>query len=289
MPHSSVPRRLAPLALLLSACAADPTNIYDPLDPEVAPITEGEWSRFEITTTWQWQLTTAEGVADIDTSYDVDVYDIDLFEVPAEQIAALQAEGRAVICYFSAGSWEEWREDAAAFDERDIGKDLEGWAGERWLNIRSPAVFEQMLARLDLAVSKGCDGVEPDNVEGYAESTGFLLTASDQLAFNRRLANAAHERGLAIALKNAGSQASELVEYFDFSLNEQCHEYDECDQLQPFLAAGKPIFNAEYVEPDTEAKALELAATLCPRAQAEQIRTLILPLDLDDRFRVSCD
>ena len=87
MPHSSVPRRLAPLALLLSACAADPTNIYDPLDPEVAPITEGEWSRFEITTTWQWQLTTAEGVADIDTSYDVDVYDIDLFEVPAEQIA----------------------------------------------------------------------------------------------------------------------------------------------------------------------------------------------------------
>ncbi|MFV8752319.1 endo alpha-1,4 polygalactosaminidase [Nannocystaceae bacterium ST9] len=279
-----------PLAALLAACVSDPpTNSYAPLDPEVDPITEGAWVRLGVDATWQWQLTTAEGVDDIDTSYDVDVYDIDLFEVDAARIAGLQAEGRVVICYFSAGSWEEWREDAGEFDEQDIGSNLDGWPGERWLNIRSPAVFEQMLVRLDLAVAKGCDGVEPDNVEAYAEDSGFLLTADDQLAFNRRLANAAHERGLAIALKNAGSQATELVEYFDLSLNEQCHEYDECEQLQPFLAAGKPIFNAEYVEPDDEATALARAQTLCPIARAEGIRTLLLPLELDDRFRVSCD
>ena len=28
---------------------------------------------------------------------------------------------------------------------------------------------------------------------------------------------------------------------------------------------------------------------LCPTANAENIRTFILPLDLDDSFRVSCD
>lgn len=42
-----------------------------------------------------------------------------------------------------------------------------------------------MQARLDLAVQKGCDGVEPDNVDGYQNNSGFPLTAQDQLAYNR--------------------------------------------------------------------------------------------------------
>ena len=31
-----------------------------------------------------------------------------------------------------------------------------------------------------------------------------------------------------------------------FTLNEECNAYDECDILTPFIAVGKPIFNAEY-------------------------------------------
>ena len=42
--------------------------------------------------------------------------------------------------------------------------------------------------RLDLAAAKGCDAVDPDNVDGYANPTGFDLTGDDQLAFNRWLA-----------------------------------------------------------------------------------------------------
>lgn len=55
------------------------------------------------------------------------------------------------------------------------------------------------LNRLDVAVYKGCDGVEPDNVDGYTNNTGFILTAEDQLMYNRFLADEAHERGLLIA------------------------------------------------------------------------------------------
>ncbi len=58
-----------------------------------------------------------------------------------------------------------------------------------------------MLRRLDLAVTKGCDGVEPDNMDGYANDSGFPLTAEDQLTFNRFIANEAHRRGLAVGLK----------------------------------------------------------------------------------------
>ncbi|GAL06248.1 endo alpha-1,4 polygalactosaminidase precusor precursor [Photobacterium aphoticum] len=68
-----------------------------------------------------------------------------------------------------------------------------------------------------MAVQKGCDGVEPDNVDGYKNNTGFDLTADDQLTFNRLLANEAHARNLSIGLKNNVEQVPELVTYFDFA------------------------------------------------------------------------
>jgi hypothetical protein len=40
----------------------------------------------------------------------------------------------------SAGSFEEWRPDALDFAAADLGNPLAGWAGERWLDIRSEAV-----------------------------------------------------------------------------------------------------------------------------------------------------
>jgi hypothetical protein len=50
-------------------------------------------------------------------------------------------------------------------------------------------------ARLDVAVDKGCDGVEPDNMDGFTNNIGFNLTSGDQLTFNGTITNEAHERG----------------------------------------------------------------------------------------------
>lgn len=250
---------------------------------EVEPSTaDGEWYRPAIDATWQWQLD-----GPVNASYEVDVYDIDLFDSGEALIAALHADGRRVICYFSAGSAENWRPDFERFDEADVGRPLDGWEGERWLDIRSEAVREVMLGRLDLAAEQGCDGVEPDNVQAYDDDTGFPLTVDDQLAFNRFLANEAHARGLAVGLKNGGPLAAQFVEYFDFALNEECHAYEECGDYAVFLQAGKPVFNVEYADDAGAARAL--AASVCPQARAAGLRTLILPLDLDDSFRVSCE
>lgn len=252
------------------------------LDPNVDPVTAGDWYRPVVETTWQWQLSGTPNA-----SYDVEVYDVDLFDTDEATIAALQAAGRRVLCYFSAGSSEDWRPDYDQLDRSDRGWKLDGWAGERWLDIRSPNVLAVMLGRLDLAVDKGCDGVEPDNMDGFTNRTGFRLSADDQLGFNRRLANEAHLRELTVALKNDGDQAGALVDYFDLSVNEQCHEFAECGQLEPFTAADKPIFNAEY--PGSESAANSKRESVCERAAAANTRTLMLPLDLDDAFRVSCD
>jgi hypothetical protein len=180
------------------------------------------------------------------------MYDIDLFDAPQSVIDQLHADSRVVICYFSAGSWEDWRPDAAQFPESLLGEDLEGWPGERWLDIRAlPILGPLMAARLDLAKQKGCDGVEPDNVDGYSNTTGFPLSYEDQLAYNTWLAEEAHARGLSIGLKNDLAQIADLLAEFDWALNEQCFQYDECDLLLPFVQSGKAVFGVEYeLEPE---------------------------------------
>ncbi len=250
--------------------------------PTPAPVATTRWTP-AIGDTWQWQLS-----GPVDTRYDVRVYDVDLVDVPQATITRLHAEGRRVVCYFSAGSAENFRPDYASFLPADMGSPLDGWPGERWLDIRSDNVRGIMRRRLDLAVTKSCDGVEPDNVDGYANSNGLRLTAADQLDYNRFLAAEAHRRGLAVALKNDLDQVAALVGDFDFAVNEQCHEFAECGDLRPFIAAGKPVFNAEYASRyRTNSDGARTA--LCATARAESFRTLVLPLELDDTFRFSCD
>ena len=113
------------------------------------------------------------------------LYDIDLFDTPATTIAELKNQGRTVICYFSAGSYENWRPDANQFPQAALGKPLDGWEGENWLDIRNATVRSIMGKRMDLAKQKGCDGVDPDNVDGYSNDTGLPLTAAHQLDYNR--------------------------------------------------------------------------------------------------------
>ena len=184
---------------------------------------------------------------DLDLNQPVDVYFIDLFDTPGDTITQLHENGKKVICYFSAGSTEDWRPDINEFTVNVIGKPLDGWEGESWLDIRQVDLLGPIMeARLDIAAGKGCDGVDPDNVDGYTNDTGFNLTSADQLAYNRLLANQAHNRGLAIGLKNDNAQAPDLVETFDFAINEECFSYQECGYLSDFVIAGKPVFVIEY-------------------------------------------
>ncbi|MCU7834316.1 MAG: endo alpha-1,4 polygalactosaminidase [gamma proteobacterium symbiont of Taylorina sp.] len=251
------------------------------LDPQALPVTDGLWYRPEVSVSWQWHL---NGV--VNTDYQVKIYDIDLFESSPLLINQLKASGSKVICYFSAGSYENYRTDKDKFIPSELGNIMDGWPDEQWLDIRSENVVEIMLSRLDLAVQKGCDGVEPDNMDAYTNNSGFDLNANDQLAFNKLIANESHNRGLSVGLKNDLNQISELVDFFDFSVNEQCYEYDECNTLVPFINKGKPVLNAEYLDEyinDSNAR-----EDLCQIANKQQFSTLILPLDLDDSFRYSC-
>lgn len=200
------------------------------------------------------------------------VYDIDLYDTPTAAIANLKARGRIVICYFSAGTWEDWRPDAARFPRTALGKALPDWPGERWLDVRRSDVRTLLAKRLDLATRKGCDGVDPDNVDGYANANGLRLSRAQQLDFNRWLAREAHKRQLAVGLKNAVELLPELHGLFDFAVNESCYRYQECDAYRLLRSQGKPVFIAEY---------RAYSSSLCRQASASGYRLQFFPLALN--------
>ena len=199
-----------------------------------------------------------------------------------QTVQALQAGSRVVICYFSAGSLESWRPDAGLVPDEAIGRPLQGWEDERWLDIMHPEVRALMRARLDRALELGCDGVEPDNVDGYDNATGLPLNGTEQLQFNRFLADEAHLRGLSVGLKNDLDQLTDLVDWFDWALNEECVAYDECDRLATFTEeAGKAAFHVEYVDDWADAEAL--ATEICGVGPA--LDSLVKTWDLGPEWR----
>jgi hypothetical protein len=212
----------------------------------------------------------------VDINAEADIFAIDLFETPEAAIQQLHSAGKKVICYISTGSWEDYRPDKDAFPENAIGKDYEGWPGEKWLDISRYEQFaEIMLARFDLAKSKDCDGIDADNMQNYQESSGFDITSDDQLAYNRWLSAQAHQRGLSIGLKNDAEQANTLAADFDWSLIEDCSIYDWCDLLQPFIEAGKPVFQVEYTDN------FELLEEFCPQADRNGYMGILKNRELD--------
>ena len=227
--------------------------------------------------TWQWELDTP-----VDQTASAEVFDIDLFDNDASVVAALHAKDAKVICYISVGSWEDWRDDQAQFPSAVLGNDYEGWAGEKWLDIRRIDLLGPIMgARFDQCRDKGFDGLEPDNIDGYTNDTGFPLTAEDQIAYNTWLAEQAHARGLSIGLKNDSDQVTDLLSHFDWALTEDCFDQGWCDQLGPFVSAGKAVFMAEYTDTGV------VLADVCAEAQLRHFSAILKHRELD-AWRQTC-
>ena len=161
-----------------------------------------------------------------------------------------------------------------------VGLPLDGWPGERWIDIRQRALLRPILeGRADRCASAGFDAVDWDNVDGYTQQTGFPLRADDQLGYNRMLASIAHERGLAVGLKNDLAQIPALVGSFDFAVNEQCAEFDECDLLLPFSRAGKAVVQIQYAAKPS---------VFCAAANTRRWSAIVADRELDGKVWQPC-
>jgi hypothetical protein len=273
---------LVALAALVGATAATATaTTYSPsYKPAAGPspsacksvdtTKDGRWQPRPTTSPWQWQLQ-----GKIDTSVPACVYDVDDFETSAATVAQLHSEGAKVICYVDVGSWEEYRPDAGQFPQSSLGKRYEGWPEERWLDIAHFGKFASIMeARFQQCADKGFDAVEPDNIAGFENKTGFPLTRADQRRYNLWVARQVHRRGMAVALKNDPKQAKELVGSFDFAIVEECFQYHECGFFKPFVEAGKAVYEAEYELPPKK---------FCAKAEALDFSAVRKGLELFDK------
>ncbi|GAA3673610.1 endo alpha-1,4 polygalactosaminidase [Nonomuraea antimicrobica] len=235
------------------------------------------------------------------------VFDIDLYA--AEEVSgnnktlntaavkAIHARGAKAICYIDAGSIEEFRPDYQQFVDwhKKNGNSLLGkpfseeFPNERWANLNNDKgqrdfLLKMMAARVDKCVQAGFDGVEFDVVNAHEEGksvTGWNITPATQLVYNRALADLAHAKGLSVALKNDLSQAKQLVSSFDYAVNEECFQYEECESLSVFVKAGKPVFHVEY---ETS------PASYCAKSKALKFNSIKKPADysLHDKPYKAC-
>jgi Glycoside-hydrolase family GH114 len=230
--------------------------------------------------------TVAPTVFDIDILQDGKCYspqDYSVLNYAAVQ--ALHVRGARVIGYIDAGTAETWRPDfpeMQAFDQSCdgclFGNPLSSFPDEYWLNINAGVkginpntgrsettrqfLLDEMLSRVKEAKLIGVDAIEFDDVDGYQSHSGLSITAGAQLQYNAALANLAHRVGLSVGLKNDRDQAATLQPYFDFGIEEECWDNEECGAVRAWPSQyGKAIFDVEYgLEP----------ADFCPRSNSPQ-------------------
>jgi len=105
-----------------------------------------------------------------------------------------------------------------------------------------------MRSRMDRAVNANCDAIEPDNTNAYLASNGLGITADDQVDYLLFLASYAHSIGLQIGLKNTVDliDSANLAPVFDFTINEFCYTYNECNVLSKFINENKAVYISQY-------------------------------------------
>jgi hypothetical protein len=86
---------------------------------------------------------------------------------------------------------------------------------------------------------------------------------------------------LAIGLKNDPAQATELAPDFDWITTESCFAQGWCEELAPFLAADKPVFDIEYTDNDMRTD------EFCPKAAELGIDAILKHRELDS-WRETC-
>lgn len=215
---------------------------------------------------WQWQLTGTVNETVLDASTNPNkLYDIDMYNATPALISRLKAKGIYVVCYVESGDWASGRPDAGDFAPSILGKALDGFPDEKYINITQldgaagstgKTLRQIMTARLQLAQSKGCDGIEPDLDDLWVYTSaelGFSISRAQQVTYNTFLVQTGHSLGMAVGLKNGADpggsfEQSMVAAGADFALNEECNQYDECSDYSAFINAGRPVFQVEYLD-----------------------------------------
>ena len=186
---------------------------------------------------------------EIDWDIDAEYFNVDMFDTPKERVEYLQSRGVKVIAYFSS-QYEHWRPDAKDWPEELLGENLDGWEGERWVDINNSSYWALMKNRIKMAKEKGFDVIDLDNIDQdlFKGKTGFDITRSDIIRFVEAFAIECHNHSIRYFQKNGLNMIETLSPLVDGYVNEQCIEYNEWHWYDK-VKLNKPVFCIEYKEP----------------------------------------
>ncbi len=225
---------------------------------------------------WDWQLS----VEQIRPPKTIKAFGTDPENVTREEIIALNKSGIYTICYVSVGTLEDWRSDVSVFYDKNIfpsklvGKSYDGWEGEYFLDITQENLRPIMQKRFKDCAAKGFLAIEPDNMDVYINDSGFDISKEQTLRYIRSLAKDAHNMGLEIGQKNVAELTDKLVDIMDFVITESCYQDGWCNDILPYIKAGKPVFDAEYNDRKINFKAA------CAYAKKHKISMILKDRDL---------
>ncbi len=231
--------------VLVSLIGPDSAVIAQEMTDTTAKTTVVSWWQPKATDSLQWQL---QLQGDVVVIPGVDVYAVDA-TASKKSIDAAKGAGAKLMCYISAGSAEQWREDFKNFPRTVVGKPYDGWPGEWWLDTGSiEALAPIMRARMDVCKAKGFDVLDADNINGFENDTGFDITRLESIRYILWLADEAHDRGMSFSLKNAETLIPDLLDSIDMMQSESCFVYGNCVAASLMTAVNKPVFAVEYQE-----------------------------------------
>ena len=256
-------------AIALTSCSDKDDEITEEEQPN---------SNYVIATgkTFEWRL---DSISNNYTT-NADVIDIDAFSATPELVANLKAQGKTVIAYLSVGSVENYRPDANDFPQNVIGNEYDGYPDEKWLDIRKIELLAPIMeARFNMIKNKGFDGIEPDNMNGYQNNTGFDISEEDAISYSRWLIEESHSRGLSIGQKNSEELIPNLYDEFDWILTEDAFVDNFYEELTPFISAGKAVFLVEYTD---RISSEDFQTQVCPEAISRNYSAVLKNRDLTD-------
>jgi len=259
-------------------------NKITTLKQEFKPITNIDWYKPLPLTSWQAQI-----YANININYNASMYIVDLFNTRVKFIKTMKSFNKKVICYFSAGVLNVSDEDSDNFSKFIMGNSIDNYP-IKWLDVSSDRIIHIMQSRLNLAKDKGCDGVLPSDLNEYAYNNGFNITKEQQIIYAKYIANSAHNKHLGVGLLGlygVNELYSELEPYFDFAIGVDCHLNNTCNDLSVFSDKNKAIFDVEFGDKYVRDK--NIRDNMCIDTIKMNISTIVLPIELDDEFRYSCE
>lgn len=173
-PTASTESDIPPTPVVITHSASVPTAVSTPSTPSTPSTLNNSGSYWRPSASqhivWNIELSTVPFVSSVQaavSTYGLSVIDVDLFDTDPSTISAYKTAGVKVICYFSAGSYENWRADASSFPSSMLLDPLDGWPGENWLQLSgfdtnppTSALAPIMQKRFEMAKQKGCDAVD---------------------------------------------------------------------------------------------------------------------------------